>query len=492
MAAPLFGMPDSNTAAALVTRFVALSDVPSSYAGQALKGLRVNAGETGLEFATITTTFVGLTDGPGAFSGNALKGVRVNAGATALEYVTLVSTFVGLTDGPGSFTSNGLKGVRVNAGATALEYFTRDVSSITDGPGAPSGNSLKGVRVNVGATALEYFTRNFLSLTDVPASYSGQAGYLCRVKATEDGIEFATVSAGIGNEVTFADTTASAPSSGNSKLYSLKAGVSRPAFVQPDARRYPIQPHLSFLNKWEYFGGADPSNAATFRIYWLNGGQYSGSGTTSGSATTSFVAASASTDFRTSSLLIDFNAAGTAADNVIEHRGTTLFAWMGNAAGRGGFFYHCRFGPGLSGASFPTNFKFFIGLQNITTAFGTGNPSTRVNCLGIGCDPADTNMSIIHNDGSGTATLTGLGSTYPARSAVAVYDFYMFVAPNTTTVEYYLVRADTGDITSGSYNSDIPSSTTFLTPTFWASNGNPSGTLAAHLSLMHAYMEYNS
>lgn len=34
--------------------FTDLSDVPSSYTGESLKVVRVNAGETGLEFATIS------------------------------------------------------------------------------------------------------------------------------------------------------------------------------------------------------------------------------------------------------------------------------------------------------------------------------------------------------------------------------------------------------------------------------------------------------
>ena len=41
------------------TTFISLTDVPSSYTGEALKVARVNAGETGLEFATIGA----LTDG---------------------------------------------------------------------------------------------------------------------------------------------------------------------------------------------------------------------------------------------------------------------------------------------------------------------------------------------------------------------------------------------------------------------------------------------
>lgn len=41
------------------TDFTDLGDVPSSYVGESLKVVRVNAGETGLEFATISGS--GLT-----------------------------------------------------------------------------------------------------------------------------------------------------------------------------------------------------------------------------------------------------------------------------------------------------------------------------------------------------------------------------------------------------------------------------------------------
>lgn len=44
------------------TIFTALTDVPASYSGQALKGVRVNIAETGLEFYTVAFTLAGLTD----------------------------------------------------------------------------------------------------------------------------------------------------------------------------------------------------------------------------------------------------------------------------------------------------------------------------------------------------------------------------------------------------------------------------------------------
>lgn len=129
MAAPLFGFPDGgaqNTAnqalASIITTFLGLTDTPNSYSGQTLKFVRVNAGETALEFASVTQTFVGLTDGPGSFSGQALKGVRVNAGETALQYVSLVTAFTQLSDVPASYSGQAGKVLLVNAAANAIEF----------------------------------------------------------------------------------------------------------------------------------------------------------------------------------------------------------------------------------------------------------------------------------------------------------------------------------------------------------------------------------
>jgi hypothetical protein len=68
------------------TVFTDLSDVPSSYSGAGLDVVRVNAGETALEFATVATTFVGLTDTPANYTSSARKPVRVNATPNALEF----------------------------------------------------------------------------------------------------------------------------------------------------------------------------------------------------------------------------------------------------------------------------------------------------------------------------------------------------------------------------------------------------------------------
>ena len=105
--------------------FTALSDTPASYTGHTLKVVRVNAGETALEFATISTgvaDFTDLGDVPASYAGETLKYVRVNAGETALEFAAGTSgAFTDLTDTFASYAGDGQKFIAINAGETGLE-----------------------------------------------------------------------------------------------------------------------------------------------------------------------------------------------------------------------------------------------------------------------------------------------------------------------------------------------------------------------------------
>lgn len=216
-----------STTGSVTSAFVDLSDTPGSFAGgDALKVVRVNAGETALEFVALTlgsTDFVGLTDTPGAIAGgDGLKVVRVNTGETALEFVALALSdlsgvnFLTLDDTPASFAGgDALKVVRVNAGESALEFYTLPASSadfvgLTDTPGSiGAGDALKVVRVNAGETALEFVAltlgaEDFVGLTDTPGSIAGgDALKLVRVNAGETALEFYAL------VVDFADLTGS-------------------------------------------------------------------------------------------------------------------------------------------------------------------------------------------------------------------------------------------------------------------------------------------
>ncbi|MBA7491381.1 hypothetical protein ES702_01926 [subsurface metagenome] len=131
-----------------VTTFVALTDTPGSYAEQALKGLRVKAGEDGLEFVTLdgggVTTFVALTDTPSSYEGQATKYPRVKASEDGLEFVAGtgdgVTTFVALTDTPSSYEGQGGKTVRVKSAEDGLEFIA-----------GGNGGGVRGFVFNLGA-----------------------------------------------------------------------------------------------------------------------------------------------------------------------------------------------------------------------------------------------------------------------------------------------------------------------------------------------------
>ncbi len=81
-------------ATAAVNTFLSLTDTPASYAGFGGFTVRVNAGETGLEFSTapVSLAFTDLTDVPTSYVGQAGLFVRVRADEAALEFVSFSHT----------------------------------------------------------------------------------------------------------------------------------------------------------------------------------------------------------------------------------------------------------------------------------------------------------------------------------------------------------------------------------------------------------------
>lgn len=68
--------------------FIDLTDVPSSYTGQAGKVAKVKGDETGLEFGDAASAFIGLTDVPASYAGQAGKMVSVNGSASGLVFTS--------------------------------------------------------------------------------------------------------------------------------------------------------------------------------------------------------------------------------------------------------------------------------------------------------------------------------------------------------------------------------------------------------------------
>jgi hypothetical protein len=82
--------------------FLALADTPDSYAGQALRLLRVSGDEDGIEFSEFTgsgaETFLDLTDTPANYAGQAGRAVVVNDGASGLGFGVPITPIITHTD----------------------------------------------------------------------------------------------------------------------------------------------------------------------------------------------------------------------------------------------------------------------------------------------------------------------------------------------------------------------------------------------------------
>ena len=151
------------------------------------------------------------------------------------------------------------------------------------------------------------------------------------------------------------------------------------------------------------------------------------------------------------------------------YNGTTgsLFFWLGNAAGLGGFRVEFRFGIDTTVATT----RIGIGLATGPLTLNANDPSATLNCILCGADGADTTLQIMSNDGAGTATKVNLGANYPITNN-AVYRVVFESVANSGTVQYTVTREDTivAPVT-GTISADLPSNTTFLGAVGYVGNG---------------------
>ena len=147
----------------------------------------------------------------------------------------------------------------------------------------------------------------------------------------------------------------------------------------------------------------------------------------------------------------------------------------GNMTGAGGFWYVSRFGP-ATGVSTATN-RLFTGFRNVITAPTDVEPSSLINIIGAGWDAADTNIQLMYNDGTGTATKVDTGIAVPTVDRTSMYELAMFCAPNGSTIYFEFTDLVNGTVFTANTTTDIPSSTTLLSPQGWMSVGGTSSVI---------------
>jgi hypothetical protein len=104
--------------------------------------------------------------------------------------------------------------------------------------------------------------------------------------------------------------------------------------------------------------------------------------------------------------------------------------------------------------------QWFAGLQGSAAVLG-GQPSALTNLFAIGFDNSDTNLHLLHNDGSGAATKVDLGLS---RVTPQLIDFIAFCPPNGQEIIARILNrsADTVLLDNVAFATDIPDAAQFL------------------------------
>ena len=156
----------------------------------------------------------------------------------------------------------------------------------------------------------------------------------------------------------------------------------------------------------------------------------------------------------------------------------------GAGPGLGGFFARYRFG--VSDAATVAGARMFIGLDALTAAPTNIDPSTKINCLGVGQIGTSNNLHIIR--GNATAkTPIDLGANFPANTNVDAYELNLFAPPAGGC--YWQVRRlnTTFEATGFLPSTEIPAATQLLCHQLWRCNNTAA--LAVGLDVCGIYIE---
>ena len=291
---------------------------------------------------------------------------------------------------------------------------------------------------------------SFLDLTDTPDSYAGAAGLAVVVNALETGLDFQAL---VNTFLGLTDTPGSYAGSAN-YLVTVNAAENALEFTPP------ANAVESGVEKMIFFGiQLGTAAAVTSNTNYLGYGGVVGINGTVGTATVASGSVRSGIPRRNI-----ITAAGAGSTASMKSSGQTV--WRGANAREGGFRFVAYFGT----ASAVAQQRAFFGVHSGTGIIANVNPTTLTHLFGVGYDSAETVFSLIHNDGSGTASKVPLGSNFPVNGT----DFFkleIIAEPNASDMSYTFTNLTTGNVTSNSINSDLPANTTFLNAHLWANNG---------------------
>ena len=156
----------------------------------------------------------------------------------------------------------------------------------------------------------------------------------------------------------------------------------------------------------------------------------------------------------------------------------------GAGPGLGGFFARYRFG--VSDPATVAGARMFVGLDALTAAPTNIDPSTKVNCVGVGQIAASNNLQIIYGNATAKAPID-LGAGFPANTNTDAYELNLF-SPPAGGVHWHVRRLNTAFEASGFLSSaEVPIATQLLCHQLWRCNNATA--LAVGLDVCGIYIE---
>jgi len=202
--------------------------------------------------------------------------------------------------------------------------------------------------------------------------------------------------------------------------------------------------------------------------------------TATGTATARTVA---TTNLLTRMTRLGFVSAATAGALAGAREAAAKFT-TGAGPGLGGFFARYRFG--ISDAATVAGARMFVGLDALTAAPTNIDPSTKVNCVGVGQIATSNNLQIIYGNATAKAPID-LGADFPANTNTDAYELNLF-SPPAGGVHWHVRRLNTAFEASGFLAStDTPAATALLCHQLWRCNNATA--LAVGLDVCGIYIE---
>lgn len=390
------------------------SGTPATITTTAAKGVKIAAGAV----PTVDMLTIDNSSYPETNVGIAAMQVNYVGGNTAVEASAVRFDFT-----PGGMTGGTWNGLRIVANATGAVAGVNEYGLKLEGPTSPGAGTEKAVYIGTG---------------------------------WDIGLDIQS-----GGLQLLAQTDPAAPAASNLRIYAKAiAGRIMPKWIAPSGVDTPFQASFGFnrIAMLTPSGLAAAAAATVFNAWGVNPTQ---------SASTYTNPALASTNLFTAVRRGRLTSTATAGALAYSYS-TSLMAWRGNAAGLGGFFFTVRFGT----STLASGNRVFVGLTDSTSAPTNIDPTTNITpgMLGMAINASTGNWNWINNVTGSAPTVTGLGANFPVNTT-SLYELVMYSPPNGSSITYRITNLSTAAVTSDTVvSTNIPGTTTFLAPRFWATN----------------------